>query len=58
MQRLRDIGTFGPKSLHPIPPLRVQRTLQKKRRKECKSQRGWRIPINQSLLDLIGLAHT
>ena len=37
--------------LHQIPPLRAQGTLQKKRQKECKSQRGWQTPREQVSLN-------
>jgi hypothetical protein len=35
-----DAGTL---SSHQIPPFRAQGTLCKRRKRECKSQRGWRI---------------
>ena len=35
--------------LHYILPLRVQGTLRKRRRKECKSERRWRRPGEQAL---------
>lgn len=36
--------------LHQLPPLRAQGTIQKRKDKECKSQREWRTPRNQGPL--------
>ena len=49
VQRVRDARTLGPKMgcLHQIPPLKAQGTLQKRRQKGYKSQRGWMTPGEQ-----------
>ena len=47
IQRVGDLGTLRHKCLHQIPLLRAQ----KRRWKNCRSQRGWRIPGEKSLLN-------
>lgn len=43
--------------LHQIPPLRAQGIQQKRRRKDCQSQRGWRTSEEQGPLNQLGKAH-
>lgn len=44
-QRVRDFGTLSPQADVSIKSLlRVQGSLQRRRWKECKNQREWRIP--------------
>lgn len=38
-----------------IPPLRTQGILQKRKQKECESQRGWMTSRRQGVLDTAGL---
>ena len=44
--------------LHQIPSLRAHGTLWKKRGKECKSQKAWKTPRNQSPLISLNKART
>ena len=49
VQGVRDLGTLSPERNVPIKclPLRTQAILQKRRLKDCKSHRLWRIPRKQ-----------
>jgi hypothetical protein len=58
-KKMKDLRTLIPKMgcHNQIPPLGVQGTLQKRRKKKYKSQRGWKTPKKQGPLYIRGLTH-